>query len=381
MALIRGKLHLFACRSGETYAQKLSIQLTHIISKRAKQLNQEKNLNDHEQNELEFIKGLGPNGVQIGKAKVMQFDDGEMNIMLDENENIRDKDVFLVQSPFNKNSGLSINTNIMETFLYIDALRRAKARTITLISLHFPYGRGDKEHAKDGIPAKVIVNLLTHSGLDNLITMDLHAEQIIGFFDADKVHVEHLKANPLLVHYLKKNIKKTTDTKIASPDAGGAKRAQTLAKALKTGMVLAYKKRNYEKKHVIDELKLLGLPGKGDVIIVDDIVASGGSVIKVIELLKQKGVQHVSIACSHPLLINDAIKKFDTLYKNKENPFIQLIGTDSIPQPKEVLKKEWYIEIDTSRFVAKAIYEAHTSGSISQLHEANCVGELNLWAD
>jgi ribose-phosphate pyrophosphokinase len=209
--------------------------------------------------------------------------------------------------------------------------------------------------------------------------MDLHADQIMGFFDSQFVRVENLHVSSLLIHYFKDKLGK--DSRIAAPDAGAAKRTQYLAKHLSKEMLMAYKRRNYEAKHQVDEMKILGVPGKDEVIIADDLVASGGTAITMIEKLKEKGVKKVAIACAHPMLIGKAIEKFDKIYHDKENPFYMLIGTDSIPHNKKLLSKPWYKEINTSKFVAKAIYEIHTSGSVSQLLAPNCVKELDLWVD
>jgi len=377
--VIRGHFHLFSCRSGEEYAQKLVKQLKILIDRRAAELAQKETLTLHEQNELQFIKNISEEEARIGKAEVMHFNDGEMNVLIDPKENVRDKDVFLVQCPYNTINGLTISENLMETFLYLDALRRAKAKTVTLISLYYPYGRGDKQHAKDGVPASLLANMLTTAGMHNLITMDLHADQITGFFDPKYIRVEHLHASPLIIHYLKDKL--TEKAKIAAPDTGAAKRAQFFAQALHKGMIMAYKRRSYEKKHVIDELKILGLPGEGEVIIVDDIVGSGGSVIKVMEKLGEQGVKKAYVACTHPLLVGNAVETFDKLYHDPKSPFALLIGTDAVPHNGNIKSKPWYVEIDTSRFVAKAIYEMHTSGSVSRLHDPYCVEELGLWAE
>lgn len=223
MPLTRGKFQLFACRSGMDYAQELVKELDNVRTMRAQELRGKKQLGVHERNELEHIDYLGVRGARIGKANVMAFDDGEMDVVIEPKENVRDKDVFLIQNHYNTATRLTVSENVMETLIFVDALRRAKARTITLVSLYFPYARGDKQHGKDGVPAKLFSNLLEKAGVDNLITMDLHADQIIGFFNPTDVRVEHLHANPLLFHYLKDNM--AEDGKITAPDVGAAKRA------------------------------------------------------------------------------------------------------------------------------------------------------------
>ncbi len=379
MTILRGNFQLFSCRSGEDYAQKLVTQLKNIITERSEELNNKKRLSSQEKEELSFINSIEDSTIRLGNAKLLEFDDGEMDVILNHTENVRDKDVFLVTNPYNTTDERSINTNLMETLIFIDTLHRAKAKSVTLISLYYPYSRGDKQHAKDGIPAKLLANIYKTAGLDGIITMDLHADQIMGFFDSKYVKVENLHASPLIIHYLKNTIGQ--DSRIAAPDTGAAKRAQYIAKHLNKGMIMAYKRRSYETAHQVDEMKILGLPGKDEVIIVDDMVASGGSVIKMINILKEKGVSKVAVAVAHPMLIGNAVEHFDKLYADKTNPFYQLIGTDSVPHKKSLLKKPWYKEINTSKFISKVIYEIHISGSVSKLHDSECVEKFNLWVD
>ncbi len=374
--MIRGNFHLFACRSGEVYARKLVKQLDYLIACRKEVLDKKDSLSLYDQNEMNFIRNISEMKARIGKSRTMHFDDGEMNVIIDPGENVRDKDVFLVQCFYNPSTGLTISENLMEAFIFIEALRRAKAKTVTLISLYYPYGRGDKQHSKDGVPASLLAQLLTAAGMHNIITMDLHADQITGFFDPKSIRIEHVHAAQLLIHYFKDGL--GDDAKIVAPDAGAAKRTQYFAAALHKSMVLAYKKRDYNKKHVVSEMKLLGLPGK-EVLILDDIIGSGGSMFKVMDRLSEKGVEKAILACTHPLFVGDAVDRFDRAYKDKDHPFSLLVGTDAVPQTEEVLKKPWYVEIDTSRFIAKVIYEMHTSGRVSKLFRPYVVEELDLW--
>ena len=379
MTILRGKFQLFSCRSGKAYAQKLGNQLQLIIEKRHEELSTKKTLSSREQTELDFVQSIQEEDVRVGKANILEFGDGEMDVILDNSENVRDKDVFLVSCPYNTTDDHSINTNIMETLIFIDTLHRAKARSVSLISLYYPYSRGDKQHAKDGIPAKLLANMYKTSGLNNLITMDLHADQIMGFFDSQFIRIENMHASSLMIHFLKDRL--GDEARIAAPDTGAAKRTQYVAKHLNKRMIMAYKRRSYEKTHTIDEMKILGLPGEEEVVILDDMVASGGSVIKMIDILKEKGVPKVTVAVAHPMLIKNAVKHFDEAYKDRTNPFDLLIGTDSIPHKQEILDKPWYKEINTSKFIAKTIYEIHTSGSVTQLHKPDCVKDLDLWID
>lgn len=373
----RGEFHLFACRSGEAYAKKIVQQLVFLLDQRKQELLKKKSPTLYEQRELAFLRNTREKGASLGRVRIIHFNDDEMNVQLEEDENVRDRDVFLIQCPYNTASGLTLSQNLFETFNFLDALRHAKARSITLVSLYFPYARGDKQHGKDGVPASLMANLLTTAGMDAIMTLDLHADQITGFFDPVKVRVEHLHASPLFIHYFKDTLH--PDAKVVAPDTGAAKRTQFYAQNLKREMVLAYKKRSYRVKHEVDDLQILGDPGDGSVLIIDDIVSSGGSVIKVMDELAKEGVKKAFVACTHPLLIGNAIEKLDALYNDPKHPFTKLVATDVIPHNGNIKSKPWYVEIDTSRFIAKAIYEVHTSGSLTKLHQPFCVGKHDLW--
>lgn len=375
--MIRGDFHLFSCRSGQPYAEKVMGQLEYLINQRGGELRGKDHLRSHEHREMEFIDYFHDENLSIGKVDRRHFEDDEMKLNLESYENVRDKDVYLIQNAYNTTEGLLLSQNIMETLITLDSLRRVKAGNITLVWLYFAYGRGDKEHGKGGIPARLMADLLTTAGMDRLLTMDLHADQITGFFDKRLVQVEHLHASPLIIHYAKSIA--GIDATIAAPDTGAAGRSEFYAKHLKDDMVMGYKKRDYSVNHKVDNINVLGKPHKRAAFIVDDIVSKGSTMIKMMEQLRKKGVKEAYLGCTHPLLICDAIERFDKFYQDRKHPFKRLIGTDAIPQDDAIKERPWYVEIDTSRFIAKAIYEMHTSGSLTKLHDPFCVEKYDLW--
>lgn len=323
---------------------------------------------------LDFLKEIRESRLHVGDVRVQHFRDGEMNADLG-SENVRDRDVFLFQSPYTTTNGRTLSENLFETFVLADALKRAKARSVTLVSLYYPYGRGDKQHGKDGIPAAMYANLVESIGVNGLVTFDLHTDQIVGFFDPERTSVENLRASPLLLDYIRRNI---SEGSTCAPDAGAGKRAQYYARQLAGDVTLGYKRRSYREDHAIDELQLLGVPERDLVFIVDDMIASGGSMVKLMDLLKEKGVERAYAVATHPLLIDPAVEVFDTLYADPDHPFEGLVTTDSILHDDSILSRPWYHGVDTSRFIAKALYEIHTSGSLTQLHKPDCVEQLGL---
>lgn len=377
--MYRGQFHLFSTRSGKPYADKVIQQLEHIINIRDKELSEKEKkekLSPYERDERQFIDDTHYSNLHVGNAEIQHFEDDEMNPVIDQLENVRDKDVYLIQASYTTTNNFKLSQNVMESFFFIDALVRAKATNINVISLYWPYSRGDKQHGKDAVPADLYARLMTEAGMTGLLTFDLHADQIAGFFDPKSVKLEHLHASPLILHYVNNYLEKGS---VCAPDAGAAKRAQFYAKKLGVDVTMAYKRRSYKETHKVDELQLLGEPDEGIVLVVDDLVASGGSVEKVIEKLAEKGVHEAYVAATHPLLVKNALPNFDAMYKDKKHPFKGLITTDAILHKQEILENEWYHEIDTSRFVAKAIYEMHTSGSLTPLHEPSCIEQLGLW--
>ena len=257
-----------------------------------------------------------------------------------------------------------------------DALNHAKAKSVTLVSLYYPFSRGDKQHGKDGITAAMYANMLASVGVNGLVTFDLHTDQIAGFFSQGKMKVENLRASPLLIDYVRRNI---GEGSVCAPDAGASKRAQYYARELGVDVTLGYKRRSYSKDHAVDELRLLGSPEKDLVIIVDDMIASGGSVVKLMDLLaEQEKVKRAYAVATHPLLIEPAVAVFDELYADQQHPFSGLVTTDAILHDPSITSRPWYHGVDTSRFIARALYEIHTSGSLTQLHKPSCVDTLGL---
>ena len=368
----RGRFHLFSTRSALPYARKVVSELESIVESQSVDMGKERSLTDDQR--LEFLKEIRESSLHVGDVRVQHFRDGEMNADLG-SENVRDRDVFLFQAPYTTTNGRTLSENLFEAFVLADALNHAKAKSVTLVSLYYPYGRGDKQHSKGGIPAAMYANMLSSVGVDGMVTFDFHADQIAGFFPKD-MKIENLRASPLLIDYIRTNLKGAS---VCAPDAGAGKRTQYYAKELGVDATFAYKRRSYSVDHEVDELWLPGSPeNKGLVLIVDDMIASGGTIVKLMDLLKEKGVERAYAVATHPLLIDPAVEDFDALYADPDHPFEGLVTTDSILHDDSILSRPWYHGVDTSRFIAKALYEIHTSGSLTQLHDPNCVERLGL---
>jgi ribose-phosphate pyrophosphokinase len=287
--------------------------------------------------------------VKEGRALVSRFSDGEIRVEI--KENVRGKDVFVVQS-----TCPPVNENLMELLVIIDALRRASANRITAVIPYFAYARQDrKDQPRVPITAKLVADLLTIAGASRVLALDLHAGQVQGFFD---IPLDHLYAINVFLAYFKKI--KLNDLVIVSPDVGGIKMARAYAKRFRTGLAIIDKRRNApeatEVMHILGEVK-----GK-NVIMVDDIIATGGSMVGAARALKKAGAKKIYAAITHGVLSNSASEKI----KNSE--IDSLIITDSIPLGDKANKKIKVISV--GKLFAEAIKRIHFEKSISVLFGA-----------
>jgi ribose-phosphate pyrophosphokinase len=257
-------------------------------------------------------------GVALGKVILNEYSDGEFEPSFE--ESIRGIRVFIVCSTF------PTSDNLMELLLMIDAAKRASARHITAVIPYFGYARQDrKDKPRVPIGAKLIANMLTAAGATRVMTMDLHADQIQGFFE---IPVDHLYASTIFLPYIKdSNLENIT---IASPDLGGSKRAYAYSKFLDSEVVICYKQRKVANK--VSSMELIGAVKDRNVILVDDMIDTGGTLAKAANLMIEKGALSVRAFCTHGILSGDAIDKIE------KSLLSELIITDSIPLKKESKK-------------------------------------------
>jgi len=283
-------------------------------------------------------------GTTLGETIVVEFSDGEFQPSFE--ENIRGRDVFLVQSTF------APSDNLFELLLMVDAARRASARRIIAVIPYFGFGRQDrKDKPRVSIAAKMVANLLTSTGVSRLITIDLHADQIQGFFD---VPVDHLYASNIFVPYIESL--KLPNLTMASPDTGGTRRAASYAKMLNTGFVICYKQR--AKPNVIEVMSLIGDVKDRDVIIIDDIIDTAGSITKAGQLIMDNGAKSVRAFCTHPVFSGDALKRIE------DSPFTEVVVTDTIPLK---VTHEKIKVLTTAGLFAEVIRRVENYESISSL--------------
>ena len=285
-------------------------------------------------------------GQELGKTEILEFSDGE--ILPAFNQNVRGADVFIVQSTF------APAENILELLLMIDAIKRASARRIIAVIPYFGYARQDrKDRPRVSIGSKLIADLLTTAGVSRVITMDLHADQIQGFFN---IPVDHIYASKIFLSYLRANFD-TSNLIFASPDVGGTRRVNTYAKALGTGFVICYKQRS--KPNEIGSIQLIGDVAGKDVILLDDIIDTGNTICTAARIIKENGAKSVRAMVTHPLLTGNA-------YQNIQNSMLEeVIVTDTIPLKKQSSK---ITVLSTAKTLAEVIRRVEQNESISDLY-------------
>ncbi|MBL7792645.1 MAG: ribose-phosphate pyrophosphokinase [Saprospiraceae bacterium] len=283
-------------------------------------------------------------GQNLGDIDVNRFSDGEMQPVI--NESVRGGYIFFIQSTF------SPTDNLMELLLMMDAAKRASAGYITAVIPYFGYARQDrKDKPRVPISAKLIANLLQAAGANRIMTMDLHADQIQGFFD---IPVDHLKSEAIYIPYLE--TQDLSNVIFASPDVGGVKRARTYAKYFGKDLVICdkYRKRANE----VSSMTVIGDVKGGDVILVDDLVDTAGTLCRAAQIIMDKGANSVRALCTHPVLSGKAYENIDSSMLH------ELIVCDTIPMRQQSPKIK---VLSTSKLFARAIRNMHEHRSISAL--------------
>ena len=282
-------------------------------------------------------------------SSIRRFEDGEVYIEI--NENIRGNSIFILQS-----ISSPANDNLMELLLCIDALKRSSAKNITAVIPYFGYARQDRKVVpRTSISAKLVSNLITKAGADRVVTVDLHAGQIQGFFD---IPVDNLFATPIFARHVKKNLK-NKDIICVAPDVGGTERARALGKLLGANLAIVDKRRPAPGKSKV--MNVIGNVENKTCIVVDDIIDSGGTIINAAQALKERGAKEVYVYITHGVLSGEAVKKIQkSVIKN-------LVITDTIDNNEKV-KKVRNIEVLTmSNLIGEAIKRISNSTSVSDL--------------
>ncbi len=287
-------------------------------------------------------------GLELGKCTVSSFPDGETYVKID--ENVRGEDVFLIQS-----TCPPTNHNLMELFIMIDALRRASALRITAVLPFYGYARQDrKDQPRVPITAKLVANLLVAAGANRVLTMDLHAQQIQGFFD---IPVDHLYAAPVMYNYLKE--KHIEDLVVVSPDVGGLKMAHAYSQVLDAGLAIVAKRRKNASE--IEAVTIIGDVKDRNCLLVDDLTETAGTLTEACALLKRNGAKSVVACVSHAILNDLGIQRL------RKSNIDEIITTDSVPHP--AIEGLPIKVLSVSGLLGEAIKRIHNNASVNSLFE------------
>ncbi|TYR78312.1 ribose-phosphate diphosphokinase [Priestia megaterium] len=288
-------------------------------------------------------------GVELGKCSVDRFSDGEVQINIE--ESIRGCDVFIIQS-----TSAPVNEHLMELLIMIDALKRASAKTINIVMPYYGYARQDrKARAREPITAKLTANLIEKAGATRIITLDLHAPQIQGFFD---IPIDHLVGVPILGEYFKgKNL---DDVVIVSPDHGGVTRARRLAERLKAPIAIIDKRR--PRPNVAEVMNIVGQVEGKTAILIDDMIDTAGTITLAANALMESGAKEVYACCTHPVLSGPAIERI----QNSKIKELAVTNSISLSEEKKIDK---VTELSVAPLIGEAIIRVHEEQSVSTLFD------------
>lgn len=287
-------------------------------------------------------------GLELGKMKVDRFQDGETRVRIE--ETVRGAEVFIIQP-----TCWPVNDNLMELLIISDAMRRASAKSITAVIPYYGYARQDRKTApRDPITAKLVANLLVNSGIQRIVTLDLHAGQIQGFFD---IPVDPLLAAPILADYYKAA---NFDGVVVSPDIGGAARARAFAERLHVGLAIVDKRR--PEPNVAEALHIIGNIEDKRVLLVDDIIDTAGTIVAVSDRLHKAGATEIYACCTHPVLSGNATEKLE------RSGIKELVVTNSIPIPPSKMSDKIKV-LSVAPLLAEAIRRIYEELSVSVLFD------------
>lgn len=287
-------------------------------------------------------------GVPLGKANVTTFSDGETQVEI--NENVRGMDVFIIQSTCSP-----VNVTCMELLIMIDAMKRASADRITAVIPYYGYARQDRKVApRAPISAKLVADLITTAGAHRVLSMDLHAGQIQGFFN---IPVDNLFATSVLIDYMKKNY--LNDTVVVSPDTGGVERARAFGKRLGAALAIIDKRREGPNESQV--MNIIGNVKDKKVIILDDMIDTAGTVVQAANALKDAGAIEVSVCCTHPVLSGPALDRLEA------SPLKEVIVTDTIPLTDRAKKCERIKVLSVAGLLSEAVRRIYYNDSVHSL--------------
>ena len=334
----RGRLSLVSCGSGRSFAERIQDSLATIIQE-----------------------ATGTRANFLRDSKEIEFANGEYKTVI--NENIRGDDVYVIQAMDDPNSDRSVNDNLMVLVTALHAVQQSDAEKITAVIPQFPYSRQERKKTREGITARLVSRFLEDAGADRVITLDIHAQAILGFFD--RCTLENLHASTVVINYFKKHFS-LDNLVVVAPDVGGADMARYWSNRLGCQLAIVDKARDYSRASVIESMRVVGDVQGRDVLMPDDMIATGGTLLNACKQLKERGARRIVLAASLPFFSGNAVELFDAKYK--EGVFEALIGTDAVPRGTEFQRSHpWYHEVSVAGLFAQVIFNINQKASVSEL--------------
>lgn len=334
----RGALSIMACDSGKEFASRI-----------VKSLNSSINNTDQS---IDF---------RLVNSSEVYFANGEVKTIIE--ENIRGDDHYIVQCMDDPLSDKTINDNLMTLFTAINAAFQSDADSITVVIPQYPYSRQERKKTREGITARQIARFIEDSGANRVITLDIHAEAIMGFFSSarfEDLHASQIIIDHFIDHY------KSDDLVITAPDVGGAEKARFYSKAMEVDLAIVDKARDYSKAGVIESMRLVGNVMDKDVLLPDDMISTGGTIVNAMKLLKDEGAKNIYVACSLPFFNGDAKELLNK--SHQEGIFTKVIATDAVIHGKKFVKEHlWYDEVSIAPLFAGVIQNINAKRSVSEL--------------
>lgn len=336
----RGPLSLIACDSGKVFASRISKALEKMA--------------------------VGDNKKSFSGVKASSevfFPNGEVKTVL--NETVRGDDVYIVQCVDDPNSERSVNDNIMALMTAINAAKQSDAEYITVVLPQFPYARQERKKGREGITARQVCRFLEISGANRVISLDIHSEAVCGFFETatlDNIH----STKPMIDFF--KSIHNLNNLTVVSPDMGSADRSRKLSRLLACDIAICDKERDYSKPGVVKNVRLVGNVEGRDVLMVDDMIATGGSILEAAASCKKFGAKNIYLGCSLPFFNGDALSRFSKAYSDGLFNFV--MGTDAVERTDDFIENNsWYKEVSVAPLFARVIYHINKKQSVSTLLE------------
>jgi len=336
----RGMLSVMACESGKKLAERIMAELKRMAADEDDEINS-----------------------KLRKTEEIVFPNGEIKVLI--HENIRGDDLYVVQCMEDPLSHRSVNDNLLVLLTAIHAGYQSDADHITAVIPQFPYSRQERRQAREAISAKLVAGMLELAGTQRVITLDIHAEAIQGFFNDAKL--EDLHASNTIIKYIKSNLKLNPDRLVVTgPDVGSADKARHYSKKLGAELAIVYKAKSYEGVGKVEEMKLVGEVKNKDVVIVDDMISTGGTLLSAVNLLRDKGAEKIYVATSLPFMNGKCVEK---LNKAHEDELLELVvGTDAVFHGEEFVNNTpWYREVSIAPLFANVIYNINKKRSVSEL--------------